>query len=150
MISEEDGDLFKVVSKVGKKEEEQPVDEKSKFKDLTSKFDKESKKLIKKVWKSDELLDETDLFLKDYILDKKWLTSKHKVKEEDNQEIIDEEDEERSLEMDQYEAEYNFRFEEPGGTSITQYPREVQNSLRQKPETRKEKRKKTIEKKKQE
>ena len=52
--------------------------------------------------------------------------------------------------MDQYEAEYNFRFEEPGGTSITQYPREVQNSLRQKPETRKEKRKKTIEKKKQE
>ena len=150
MINEEDGVLFKVVSKVGKKEEEQPVDEKSKFKDLTSKFDKESKKLIKKVWKSDELLDETDLFLKDYILDKKWLTSKHKVKEEDNQEIIDEEDEERSLEMDQYEAEYNFRFEEPGGTSITQYPREVQNSLRQKPETRKEKRKKTIEKKKQE
>lgn len=104
MISEEDGDLFKVVSKVGKKEEEQPVDEKSKFKDLTSKFDKESKKLIKKVWKSDELLDETDLFLKDYILDKKWLTSKHKVKEDENQEIIDEEDEERSLEMDQYEA----------------------------------------------
>ena len=81
MINEEDGDLFKVVSKVGKKEEEQPVDEKSKFKDLTSKFDKESKKLIKKVWKSDELLDETDLFLKDYILDKKWLTSKHNVKE---------------------------------------------------------------------
>lgn len=46
--------------------------------------------------------------------------------------------------MDQYEAEYNFRFEEPGGTSILQYPRSVSNSLRQKPETRKEKRKKTI------
>lgn len=123
MISEEDVDLFKVVTKIRNKEEEQPVDERSKFKDLTSKFDKESKKLIKKVWKSDELLDETDLFLKDYILDKKWLTSKHKIKEDDNQEIIDEEDEERSLEMDQYEAEYNFRYEEPGGTSITQYPR---------------------------
>jgi protein KRI1 len=52
--------------------------------------------------------------------------------------------------MDVYEAEYNFRFEEPGGTTITQYPRGVQNSLRQKPETRKEKRKKTIERKKQE
>jgi protein KRI1 len=71
--------------------------------------------------------------LKDYILDKKWLTSKHKANPNEEQEVIDEEDEKRSQEMDQYEAEYNFRFEEPGGTTITQYPRQVKNSLRQKP-----------------
>lgn len=50
--------------------------------------------------------------------------------------------------MDKYEAEYNFRFEEPGGTAITQYPRSFENSLRQKPETRKEKRQKREGKKK--
>jgi len=44
--------------------------------------------------------------------------------------------------MDQYEAEYNFRFEEPGGTAITQYPRQIGDTLRQKTETRREKRKK--------
>lgn len=97
--------MFKVAKKITKKpEEEAPVeDEKTKFKDLTKKFDKESKKLIKKVWKSDEL-DETDLFLKNYILDKKWLSSKYKGKEDAEQKIIDEEDEERSQEMDAYEA----------------------------------------------
>lgn len=59
--------------------------------------------MIKKVWKSDEL-DETDLFLKDYILDKKWLSSQHNDKEDVEQKVIDEEDEERSQEMDVYEA----------------------------------------------
>lgn len=47
------------------------------FKELTKNFDSSSKKLIKKVWNSDEM-DETDLFLKNYILNKKWLTSKFK------------------------------------------------------------------------
>lgn len=55
------------------------------------------------MWKSDEL-DETDLFLKNYILDKKWLSSKHNGREDAEQKIIDEEDEERSQEMDAYEA----------------------------------------------
>ena len=89
----EQENLFRVAKKVTKKpEEEVPAeDEKSKFKDLTKNFGKQSKKLIKKVWKSDEL-DETDLFLKNYILDKKWLSSKYKNKEDAQQQIIDEED----------------------------------------------------------
>lgn len=37
-------------------------------------------------------MDETDLFLKNYILDKKWLSSKFNPDNNPNQEKIDEED----------------------------------------------------------
>jgi len=37
------------------------------------------------MWKSDEL-DQTDLFLKDYILNKKWLSSKLNQKPNEKQE----------------------------------------------------------------
>ena len=53
------------------------------------------------------------------------MSSKLNQKENASEKIVDEEDEERSQEIDKYEAEYNFRYEEPGGTSITQYPRQV-------------------------
>jgi len=51
------------------------------------------------VWNSEEL-DETDLFLKNYILNKKWLSSKLQQGYEPEQKQIDEEDEQRSVEMD--------------------------------------------------
>lgn len=39
--------------------------------------------------------------------------------------------------MDEYEAKYNFRFEEPDGDKIVQYPRKIEESMRIKPESRK-------------
>lgn len=42
---------------------------------------------------------------------------------EETQKMIDEEDEERSVEMDEFEVKYNFRFQEPGADTIIQYPR---------------------------
>ena len=47
-------------------------------------------------------MDQTDVFLRDYIMNKKWL-SKHltgKQGKKEEFEKIDEEDEERSVEMD--------------------------------------------------
>ena len=67
-------------------------------------------------------MDETDHFLQQYILGKKWVNSKVQPQAEA---MIDEEDEERSVEMDEYEARYNFRYEEPGGSTIKQFPREI-------------------------
>ena len=67
--------MFTVKKKLTEKAEEPQKDDKQKFEDLTKNFDKESKKLIKKMWKSEEL-DQTDLFLKEYILNRKWLSSK--------------------------------------------------------------------------
>lgn len=101
-------------------------------------------------------MDKTDLFLKNYIQEKKWITSKYMgpdgelLNNNADQQMIDEEDEVRSVEMDEYQAKYNFRYEEPGADKITQFPRDIPESIRLKPESRKEKRKKTLLRKKEE
>ena len=130
--------------------------EKEKMNSYLEKIDDKSSNLLKGLWENPKKMDKTDLFLRNYILDKKWVTSKHlgpngeMLGNNEEQEMIDEEDEQRSVEMDEYEAKYNFRYEEPGADKITQYPREIPQSIRIKPETRKEKRKKAIERKKEE
>ena len=42
---------------------------------LTKGFDKKSANLLEDLWKNEDNLDQADLFLKRYILDKKWLSS---------------------------------------------------------------------------
>ena len=42
--------------------------------------------------------------------------------------------------MEEFEERYNFRFEEPGGTNLQTFPRHIEESMRLKKETRKEKR----------
>ncbi len=44
--------------------------------------------------------------------------------------------------MDEYEAQYNLRFQEPVSDKIVQFPRKIEESLRILPQTRKDKRKK--------
>lgn len=39
--------------------------------------------------------------------------------------------------MDQYEAEYNFRFQEPNSDKLVQFPRVIEQSMRIKPQNRK-------------
>ena len=63
---------------------------------LTKGFDKKSATLLEDLWKNEGNLDQADLFLKKYILDKKWLSSNLKKENNKKQEMIDEEDEERS------------------------------------------------------
>ena len=97
MVDQDEEDLFTVKKKITiATPDEKKEDDKEKLRDLTKNFEKESKKLIKKYWKSDEM-DETDLFLKNYILDKKWLSSKIGEQKNPVERKIDEEDEERSV-----------------------------------------------------
>ena len=92
--------------KVKKKMELPKQTEKQKMKSYLSKIDEKSSDLLKGLWENPEKLDTTDLFLRNYILDKKWVTSKHTGSNGEilgvnkEQEMIDEEDEERSFEMD--------------------------------------------------
>ena len=88
--------------------------------------------MLGNLWTDNSKLDETDKFLRNYILDKKWVSSKY-LTDFNDQAMIDQEDEERSLEMDNFEAQYNFRYEEPDGNKIIQYPRDVPESIRVKP-----------------
>ena len=59
-------------------------------------------------------MDETDKFLKDYILNKQYIEKD----DYDSDNSIDKEDEEREEKDDIFEQKYNFRFEEPNGTDI--------------------------------
>ena len=125
--------MFKVKSKLTlpKKTEEQKLDE------YLASLPENTSQPLKQLWQHPESMDKTDLFLRNYIVDKKWMSSKHQAIDQADQQMIDEEDEQRSLEMDEYEAKYNFRFEEPGANTITQFPRTIPESMRTKPETRK-------------
>lgn len=62
---------------------------------------------------AEKKLSKDDKFLRDYILNEVW-----KKKVDDTNPEVDEEDERRDDEMDNYERAYNFRFEEPGGEKI--------------------------------
>jgi protein KRI1 len=139
--------LFKIKKKV-------EVPQKSnneKLKEFVGGFDGQVSKLLTDLWQDEQHMDKTDLFLRNYIINERWKSSKlghGTALPGGHDEMADEEDEMRSQEMDEYEANYNFRFQEPGADKIVQYPREVPESLRVKPQTRKEKRSKLIQRKK--
>ena len=91
----------------------------------------------------DPNLDNDEVFLRDYILNKAWLdrpTSKLTYDDIVSYQPDVSEDEDAIEQQDVFEQKYNFRFEEPGGTQIMSYPRTIAASVRRQDESRKEKR----------
>ena len=96
-------------------------------------------KSLKDFW-NDNKLEEGEKFLRDYILNKKYLEH-----DDDDSDIGDEgealsEDEKTLEEQAEFEQKYNFRFEEPDKEFIKRYPRTIQDSMRRKDDTRQKKR----------
>lgn len=83
-----------------------------------------------KFWGDDSKLNETDLFLKRYILSKGWVDASNDQSKKKVGKKVLKEDDERSEEMEDFEERYNFRFEEPGGTDIQTFPRQIEESMR--------------------
>uniref|UniRef100_A0A915PDI5 Protein KRI1 homolog n=1 Tax=Setaria digitata TaxID=48799 RepID=A0A915PDI5_9BILA len=99
----------------------------------------EELKGLKEAW-NDMNLDESEKFLRDYLLYKKY-----DVEGNDGipmyDEIVNVEKDEEELEKGtEFERKYNFRYEELDQDFIKQYPRTVKQSLRKKDERRKQKR----------
>jgi protein KRI1 len=84
-------------------------------------------KVLSNFWSTsaDAKLNKDEKFLKNYILGEKW-----KEMGEDYDDLVDEEDFDRDSEIDEFEKNYNFRFEEPGGKAIKTYPRKIEDTYR--------------------
>merc|ERR1712045_885693 len=110
---------------------------------------------LREYWNESQL-DEGEKFLKDYILNKRYLDQDNDEYVPSYDEIVHDSDEdlsedERNVEkQEEFEHKFNFRFEEPDEDFIKGYPRTVKDSLRREDDKRKKKRKEVEERKKHE
>lgn len=121
-----DSDILQVKEKTKAEVQKEKEDfEKFAQEAAQKKFDEDQ--FLKEFWgkRADARLSAEDKFLRNYILGEKW--------KETNQEIdeaVDEEDFDRESEMEEFEENYNFRFEERDGDKIRTYPRTIEDTYR--------------------
>jgi protein KRI1 len=96
--------------------------------------------LLARFYGSDEKLDPSERFLRNYILNEGWKDkTQMAVFDDPKLKKIDKEDDERLDEMEAYETAYNFRYEDPNAATITSHARNAlaSETMRRKEETRK-------------
>ena len=109
---------------------EQMKKEKEDFEKLNQEADQkkyDEDKYLKEFWgkKAEKKLTNDDKFLRSYILGEKWRDNNEEFDEE-----VDDEDDDRDSEMEEFEENYNFRFEERDGDKIRTYPRTIEDTYR--------------------
>ncbi|KRY52549.1 Protein KRI1 -like protein, partial [Trichinella britovi] len=93
------------------------------------------KAFLQKYWNNPQA-DEGELFLRDYLLNRRYREKDDGDAVVDN---VDYEEDEILLEKQcEFERKHNFRFEEPNAHTIITYPRDVKDSLRRKDDSRKQ------------
>ncbi|XP_044264541.1 protein KRI1 homolog isoform X2 [Tribolium madens] len=159
-VSEEDwGGVLKIRKKTEEEKKREEADylewlagqkEEIEDKEITSELEP-----LKKYWNKPDL-DEDEKFLRDYILQKKFLSHEDEDYIPTYEEIVHDSDKDLSEDEDaierqeEFEHKYNFRFEEPDQEFIKRYPRTMEHSLRKTDDKRKLKRQETKERKKKE
>ncbi|CAN7937194.1 unnamed protein product [Ixodes hexagonus] len=147
----EDGDsLLKTAHKSSEKKAENDQEYVSWLKGevdkLKQKKDAEKLGYLRSYWNSDSL-EKSEEFLRDYILNKRYLekNSKAPVHVEEEEDLS--EDEATLEQQETFEHKFNYRFEEPDAEFIKKYPRTMQDSLRRKDDRRSVKRQEIRERK---
>jgi len=109
---------------------------------------------LRDYWNTDDL-NEGEKFLKDFILNKRYLEgdegavpSYEEVVHDSDENLS--EDEANVAKQEEFEHKYNFRFEEPDEEFIKRYPRTIKDTMRKEEDKRKKKRKEVEERKKHE
>ena len=116
---------------------------------------KQKMKGLREFWNV-ENLDEGEKFLKDFILNKRYLEGGSEDYVPSYDDIVHDSDEdlsedEKNVEkQEEFEHKFNFRFEEPDEDFIKRYPRTIKDSLRKTDDKRKLKRKEVEDRKKHE
>ncbi|KAK3819585.1 MAG: KRI1-like family C-terminal-domain-containing protein, partial [Benniella sp.] len=106
-------------------------------------------------YKNAPQMDKDEAFLMDYILNRGWIDKSQQKKTPHYKEIVREDDldelEKSEDELDaaeEFESKYNFRFEDAQGESLITYSRTIDDSVRNKDDRRKERRRAAKERKK--
>lgn len=152
---DEDAALLKPKSKTAVEKLKEEETYKEWLKGQQTEIDNEEKEALKPLrdfW-TDPNLDPKEKFLRDYVLNKKFLGRDDDDEDEEEEEALrpydkiihdsDEnlsEDEKNIEKQEEFEHKYNFRFEEPDQEFIKRYPRTLENSLRKKDGRRSQKR----------
>jgi len=105
------------------------------------------KQTLDRYWKSEDI-DESEKFLRDYILNKQFMDESAISRLPTYDEVLCEaEDEDEDERADEFERKFNFRYEEPDTDFIKQYPRTINESVRRTDDRRKQQRKERQERK---
>lgn len=145
--SDEDDGLFQVRDKPREEQEKEEQDYlkwlAGQKKEVNIGDDAKTLKPLKDFWTSNDI-PKADKFLRDYIVNKRYVGNEHVVDEH----YINLSDDEQEVEKQaEFEQKYNFRFEEPDTEFIKRFPRTVDDSVRAIDNRRKEKRKERDERK---
>ena len=92
---------------------------------------------LKAFW-SQKNLSKDEKFLRDYLLNKKYLDDDQDPAADADDDLDD--DQAQIANQEDFETKYNFRFEEPDAEFIKRYPRTITDTLRKKDSSRKRKR----------
>eukprot|EP00743_Colponemidia_sp_Colp-15_P004565 GILK01004922.1.p1 GENE.GILK01004922.1~~GILK01004922.1.p1 ORF type:complete len:688 (+),score=179.51 GILK01004922.1:61-2124(+) len=138
----DDGELLRVRSKTKEEMEREDEDFSEFIKKENIKAKKEAvseMQTLQRYFEDEAGLDDNEKFLRDYILNKGWVDRNDPTRdgfEEDGEEVDDSEDETHLEATDEFEASYNFRFQEEGGDQIIGHSRNLEGSVRKKDDKR--------------
>ncbi|XP_011873109.1 PREDICTED: protein KRI1 homolog [Vollenhovia emeryi] len=145
---EDDNDLLKIKQKTEDEKHKEEKSYKEWLKGQEVEMDCKEKEMLKPLrdfW-SNPNLDSNEKFLRDYILNNKYMDNESYGGDLEYNHVIHDSDEnlsedERTIQkQEEFEHKYNFRFEEPDQEFIKRYPRTMENSMRKKDTHRAQKR----------
>nr|XP_033332329.1 protein KRI1 homolog [Megalopta genalis] len=145
---EDDGAFLKPKSKSETQKQKEEADYKEWLKGQRSNINEKEQETLKPLrdfW-SNPHLDTNEKFLRDYVLNNKYLDNEYENPDLGSSHLLHDSDEnlsedENNIEkQEEFEHKYNFRFEEPDQEFIKRYPRTMENSMRKKDTRRAQKR----------